>query len=130
MPEARPRYRQAEGMGREYTTTLSVTANSTEQHDLGDFPIAKGNIVLIEIVATSGTTDCDLSIHEDTTYDKTDMIFRVTGISINDSEPTGGTPSGISGLIWDENNGNSTLHVKTTENSGSDGQLDLRVRYV
>jgi len=129
MPEFR-KIQRGDGLGAEYTNTISVTANSTEQHDLGDFPIAKGNIVLIEIVATSGTTDCDLSIHEDTTYDKTDMIFRATGISINDSEPTGGTPSGISGLVWDENNGNSTLHIKTVENSGNGGELDLRIRYI
>jgi len=107
---------------------ISVSAGSTETHDLS-FPAPEASLIYIAIAAESGTTDCDLSIHESTDYDLTDQIFRATGISINDNTPTGGRPS-TGSIPYGEENGNSTIHIKTVENSGNDGTLLLKIRYL
>lgn len=121
---------QGESGGELYEHTLSLTASQTEQFDLADFPMAEGVIVFVQVIATSGTTDCDVTLHEGTSYDKTDMVFRAESVSVDDDVPTGGYPSSANGLPYEEEDGETKLHVETSENSATDGEILLRIRYI
>lgn len=116
--------------GELYEKTLTVTGGATETWDETDFPIARGALTFIQVIGVSGTTDVDVSIHENTSYDNTDKVFQAETVSINDGKPTGGYPASANGLPYEEASGAATLHIQTVENSGTGGDVLLRVRYV
>lgn len=118
------------GLGKPYTKQIDVTASQTETHELTDFPEENALLLFIQVVAIAGTTDSDLSIHNDDTYTAADMLYRVENVSIADVEPTGGAPNSVSGLPYVEADQEGVLHVQTTENSGNNGTILLKIQYI
>jgi hypothetical protein len=114
----------------EYSKEVDYAANSTENHDLTDFPIKEGTFVYIQVIVKSGSTDLNLSIHQDTKFTAEDMVFRVTGASTNDAEPTGGFPSSANGIPYHEQNDSAELHIQTVENSGTAGTVLVKIDYI
>jgi len=115
--------------GRPFQEQLTIAANQTQEFDL-DFGRTKAALLFIQVVAASGTTDLDLSIHESDQRTKADKVFGVENVSVTDPNPTGGTPTQGGPLPYVDLTETDTLHVKTTENSGNNGAAVLRIKYI
>jgi len=119
----------AEDIGKPYTKQIELPAGATVTEAF-DFPKSNASLMFIQMVAVGGTTDADLSIHEDDSYSKLDMIYSVSKVSIADQTPTGGYPNSAHGLPYNDANQNDKLYVSATENSGTNGALLLKVKYI
>lgn len=109
-------------------TTISLNANETKQFGY-QFEASEFSFLFIQVIATSGTTDTTLSIHEGTAYDSTDLIYQVTGISNTDALPSGGQPNNGAPLPYHEEDGNNVVHIKADELSGNAGEILVKMTY-
>jgi len=115
--------------GKPLNKTVQLQANQTVEESY-DLPKNKVTLLSVQIVATAGTTGTEVSIHEDTNYDNTDQVYRATGVSINDSDPTGGPVGNGDGIPYVDLTQSDKLHVQISENSGTAGAILLRIKYI
>lgn len=115
--------------GEPFSETISVSSNQTQTFDF-DLGENKASIIFIQVLATQGTTDVDVSVHESTNYNKADKVYGVTSVSFTDTNPTGGPPAQGGGIPYVDATENEELHVKTVENSGNNGTVILKFKYI
>lgn len=88
----------------------------------------EGILYMVRPIVSSGSTDTDLFIYEDSDRESIDEVLRIEGLSTNDGTQTFQPGSGT-GIPFQNQNDKEEWYLTLDELSGNDSQYEIRLRW-